>query len=107
MTRAQVWTVIVLGGLGTYAIRAVFLLLADRVAALPGRARVALRMIPPAAMAALTAPPLLRAQGSVSVATPEFLAGGVALLVAWRTRSIPWTLVAGFAAVLGFQAALT
>ena len=100
MSTESLWLAIVLGGIGTYAIRSVFLVLAERVADVPHRLRVALRMIPAAALAALAFPPLLRPEGSLALASPELGAGLLALLVAWRTRSIPITLTAGMIAVL-------
>ena len=100
MSDGSIWLVIVLGGLGTYAIRAVFLALAEHVASVPAQLQVAFRMIPAAALAALVFPPLLRPDGALTVFSPEFGAGLLALAVAWRTRSIPITLAAGLAAIL-------
>lgn len=103
MTEAGVWVVILAIGAGTYAIRSVFLVLADRLASVPEGLRIALRMIPPAALAALTAPALLRPEGHLDPVSPELGAGVLALLVAWRTRSIPLTLTAGIVAVVALQ----
>lgn len=103
MSRGAVWIVIVVAGFGTYAIRLVFLALAHRVAALPAVARTGLRMIPPAALAALTAPRLLRPEGDLDLTSPELAAGLLALAVAWRTRSIPLTIVVGLVAVVVLQ----
>ena len=100
MSDGAIWMVIVLGGLGTYAIRTVFLVFAERVASVPPQLRVAFRMIPAAALAALVFPPLLRPAGALTIASPELGAGLLALAVAWRTRSIPVTLAAGLAAIL-------
>jgi branched-subunit amino acid transport protein len=98
-----IWLAIILGGIGTYSIRAVFLAFADRVAAVPPRLRIALRMIPAAALAALAFPPLLRPDDDLSLASPELGAGLIALVVAWRTRSIPLTLATGLVAVLALD----
>ncbi|MDX1510404.1 MAG: AzlD domain-containing protein [Nitriliruptorales bacterium] len=100
MSDSSIWLVIVLGGLGTYAIRAVFLVFAERVASVPPKLQVAFRMIPAAALAALVFPPLLRPEGALTVASAELGAGLLALVVAWRTRSIPITLAVGITAVL-------
>lgn len=106
MSDPAIWLAIVLGGIGTYSIRAVFLVFADRVAAVPPRVRIALRMIPAAALAALAFPPLLRPDDGLSFASPELGAGLIALVVAWRTRSIPLTLTTGLVAVLALDGLL-
>lgn len=102
----RAWLVIALVGAGTFAIRASFLLLADRVAALPESAQDALRMIPPAALAALVAPALLRPDGHVDPFDPRALAGLLAIVVAWRTRNVIATVVVGLVAVVALQALL-
>lgn len=103
---AQVWLVIVVAAVGTYAIRASFLLLASRVAAVPPTVRDALRMIPAAALAALVAPAMLRPDGPLDLFSPQSLAGAVALLLAWWTKNVLLTIVVGLVAVVGFEALL-
>jgi branched-subunit amino acid transport protein len=100
VSNTSIWIAIVLGGLVTYAIRVTFLAFADRVAAVPPRVRIALRMIPAAALAALAIPPLLRPDERWELASPELFAGLVALGVAWKTRSIPATLATGILVVV-------
>lgn len=100
MSNTAIWIAIVLGGLITYGIRVTFLAFADRVAAVPPRVRIALRMIPAAALAALAIPPLLRPEERLELASPELFAGLVALGVAWKTRSIPATLATGILVVI-------
>ncbi len=96
---------IVIGGLGvaTYLVRFSFLAVAHRLTALPERIRIALRMIPPAALAALVAPALLRPEGYVDLTSPRLWAGVLALGVAWWTRSLLATIVAGMVAVVILQ----
>lgn len=84
-----------LAGLGTFAIRASFLSVAHRATELAPQVLRILRMIPPAALAALVTPGLLRVDGSFDPFTGKALAGLVAGLVAWRTRSVIWPLVVG------------
>jgi branched-subunit amino acid transport protein len=96
--------VIVLSGAGTYAMRASFLAAAHRMAHVPPWAARLLRQIPPAALAALVAPALLRPGGHLDLAQPRFLAGALAALVAWRTANVGLTLVVGMAVVLALQA---
>ncbi len=87
--------VIALGGLATYLIRVSFLAFADRATDLPPQVLTALRMIPPAALAALTVPAIARTSGQVDLLSVRMLAGAVAAVVAWRTRNPILTMVVG------------
>jgi branched-subunit amino acid transport protein len=93
------WTAIVLAGIGTFLMRASFLLVAHRMAEVPEGVRRVLRQIPPAALAALVVPAFLRPDGELGVWSPELAAGALAGLVCWRTRSTIATLVVGMGAV--------
>ena len=93
------WTAIVAAGIGTYALRASFLLVAHRMAEVPEGVRRVLRQIPPAALAALVVPAFLRPDGQLGLWQPELAAGALAALVCWRTRSTIATLVVGMGAV--------
>jgi branched-subunit amino acid transport protein len=97
------WVAIVLAGVGTYTMRASFLLAARRLAAVPPWLDRVLRQIPPAALAALVAPALLRPEGELDVWQPELAAGALAAVVGWRTRSTLLTLVVGMTALVGLQ----
>jgi branched-subunit amino acid transport protein len=81
-------------GVGTYVMRAVFIVaLANK--RIPDTVLIALRYVGPAVLTALIVALLTDAEGNVSIGLPEvagFIAGG---LVAYRTRSQIWTLVAG------------
>lgn len=92
---SRVWVAIVLAGAGTYAMRASFLLAADRLARVPPNVERLLRQIPPAALASLVLPALLRPEGDLDLLSPRLLAGVVAAVVAWRTRNVAATLVVG------------
>jgi len=92
---SRVWVTILLAGAGTYAMRASFLLAADRLARVPPGVERLLRQIPPAALASLVLPALLRPHGSLDLLSPRLLAGAVAAVVAWRTRNVAATLVVG------------
>ena len=91
----RIWAAIVLSGAGTYAMRASFLLAADRLARVPPNVERLLRQIPPAALASLVVPALLRPHGELDLLSPRLVAGVVAGLVAWRTRNVAATLVVG------------
>jgi branched-subunit amino acid transport protein len=100
---SRVWTAIVLSGVGTFAMRASFLVAADRLAEVPPRVERLLRQIPPAALAALVVPALVRPDGAFDLVQPRFAAGALAAVVAWRTRSATLTLVVGMAALIGLE----
>ena len=97
---SRVWTAIVLAGIGTFAMRASFLAAAHRLAADPPAVQRVLRQIPPAALAAIVAPALLRPEGAFDLLHPRFAAGVLAAVVAWRTRSVALTLLVGMAALV-------
>lgn len=97
---SNVWIAIVLAGIGTYAMRASFLVFAHRLADVPPSIQRLLRQIPPAALAAIVVPAFLRPADSLDLWQPRFLAGVVAALIAWRTRNTAVTLVVGIAIVM-------
>jgi branched-subunit amino acid transport protein len=96
----RIWVAIILSGIGTYAMRASFLVFAHRLADVPPSVQRLLRQIPPAALAAIVVPALLRPEGSLDLWQPRFLAGVVAALVAWKTRNIALTLGVGIGLVM-------
>ena len=97
---SRIWVAIILSGIGTYLMRASFLVFAHRLADVPPSVQRLLRQIPPAALAAIVVPALLRPQGFFDVWQPRLLAGAVAALVAWKTRNIALTLVVGIGLVM-------
>jgi len=101
---SRIWVAIVLSGIGTYAMRASFLVFAHRLADVPPGVQRLLRQIPPAALAAIVIPALLRPEDTLDLWQPRFLAGVVAALVAWRTRNIALTLVVGIGLVMLIEA---
>ena len=101
---SRVWLAIVLAGAGTFAMRASFLAAASRLAVVPPFAQRLLRQIPPAALAAIVAPALLRPEGHLDLTQPRLVAGIAAGIVAWRTRNVALTLSVGLLALLALQA---
>jgi branched-subunit amino acid transport protein len=99
------WLTIVVAGLLTYAMRLSFVLLFGRMAVPQGLKR-ALRFVPPAVLTAIILPELLLPEGSfdLSLGNARLLAGIIAALVVWRTRSVVVTILAGMAALLILQA---
>jgi branched-subunit amino acid transport protein len=103
----RLWLIVLaMGGL-TYAIRAAPILLLGRMN-LPAIVLRALRYVPPAVLSAIVFPELLLREGSLdlSLVNPRLLAGLLAGLVAWRTRNVFLTLLAGMGALWGLTAAV-
>jgi branched-subunit amino acid transport protein len=97
------WATILLAGMGTFAMRASFIAAADRLAYVPPWAHRILRQIPPAALASIVLPALLRPEGQLDLMHPRFVAGIVAALVAWRTNNVLATLAVGMGLVVLLQ----
>ena len=96
----RIWIAILLSGVGTYAMRASFLVFAHRLADVPPGIQRLLRQIPSAALASIVVPALLRPEGQLDVWQPRFVAGLAAAVVAWKTRNIALTLVVGIGLVM-------
>lgn len=83
---------------GTLAMRASMVtLLAD--VAIPPRVEQALGLVAPAVLAGLVAQTLFLDAGELRPFGTWYLAAAIAAVVAWRTRSFGWTLLAGMVAV--------
>lgn len=101
---STIWVVILVAGAGTYSMRASFLAVAHRMATVPAGVTRILRQIPPAALAAIILPALVRPEGHLDLLQPQLLAGAVAALIAWRTRNVGLTLIVGMGLLAGLQA---
>lgn len=97
---SRVWTTILLAGAGTFAMRASFVAVAHRLTELPPLVHRILRQIPPAALASLVLPALVRPEGSFDLFQARLAAGVIAGVVAWRTRNAALTLVVGMGVLL-------
>ena len=100
---SRIWPAILISGAGTYAMRASFLVFAHRMVKVPPTVARILRQIPPAALAAIILPALVRPAGHLDLLQPRLLAGILAALVAWRTRNVGLTLIVGIGVVAGLQ----
>lgn len=105
MSTSTLWLTI--GGVAavTFALRLSFIVLLGRVDIPPFLER-ALRYVPAAVLTAVVIPLLFYAEGSleVSLGNERLVAGVVAALICWRTRSVPLTLVGGMATLWTLQA---
>jgi branched-subunit amino acid transport protein len=97
---SRAWVAIILTGIGTYSMRASFLVFAHRLADVPLPVQRLLRQIPPAALAAIVVPALAAPDGYIDLWQPRLLAGIVAALIAWRTKSVALTLAIGIGVVM-------
>jgi branched-subunit amino acid transport protein len=97
------WVAVLGAAVGTFAMRASFLVVAHRMAVLPPRVRRVLRQIPPAALSALVVPAIVAPAGTVDLTQARFPAGVVAALVAWRTRNVALTLLVGMAVLVALE----
>jgi branched-subunit amino acid transport protein len=100
----NIWLVMVIGGLLTFATRLSFILLLDRIK-VPDWFRRGLRFVPVVVLSAIILPELTSPNGTLFVSwrNPQLLAGLVAILVAWRTRNVLLTIAAGLVALVVFQ----
>ncbi len=106
MNDSSLFLVVIGMGAITYGLRAGSLLLADR---LPRSAWLGsfLRFVPVAVLSAIIALEMFIVDGQLNlspVANPRLLAGAVAILVAWRTRSMLATFAVGMAVLWILQA---
>ena len=98
-----VWATILIAGAGTFAMRASFIAAADRLVDVPPWAQRILRQIPPAALASLVVPALVRPEGELDLTHPRCIAGIAAAVVAWRTNNVLATLAVGMGLVVLLQ----
>lgn len=92
----NIWIVFVLGGLVTYLIRLSFIMIIGRRPVPPQISR-SLRFIPAAVLTAIIFPEIFLDQGrlNISMGNARLLAGIIAAIVAWRTRSVVLTFLIG------------
>lgn len=96
---AQVWAIIGALGLGCFSLRLSFIQLHGWLFEFPPAVERSLGYLPPAILAALVVTQLVDPDGSLitMVVNERVLAGGVAAVVAWRTRSMSATIGVGMA----------
>jgi branched-subunit amino acid transport protein len=92
----NIWIVMIVLGLLTFAIRFSFIALLERIK-LPVTFQRALRFVPIAVLSAIIAPELGYYNNvlTLSPTNPRLVAGIVATLVAFWTKNVVWTLLAG------------
>jgi branched-subunit amino acid transport protein len=98
--------VVVVIGVGTYAIRVSFIAALGTRPISPTLARP-LKYVAPAVLAALVIPAVVLSEGAPDLApssNPKFLAAVAAGLVAWRTRNVAATILVGMGLLWLLQA---
>lgn len=105
MSGAALWLTMLAMGLITFALRVSFIALSDRFK-LPTLVQRALRFVPVAVLPAIVVPAIVFRDGGLelTLSNEKLLAGLVASVVAWYTKSIIWTLLAGMIALWTLQA---
>ncbi len=100
----NVWLIVLAAGAITYATRLSFILLFSRLE-IPRWLRVALRFVPPAVLTAIFLPELVVQGGALdlTLGNDRLLAGGLAILVAWRTKNVVLTILVGMAGLWVLQ----
>ena len=100
----SIWLVMLLGGLLTFAIRFVLIYLFGRFE-IPETMRKALHYVPPAVLSAIIFPELLIRDGVLSLSLDNYrmLSGLVAIFVAWFSRNILITILAGMVTLFLLQ----
>jgi branched-subunit amino acid transport protein len=103
----SIWAIMIIGGLLTFGTRLSFIFLLDRIQ-MPDWFRRSLRFVPAAVLSAIILPELTSPKGTLFLSwrNPQLLAGAVAILVAWKTRNVLLTILAGMAALVVFQVVL-
>ena len=94
----NIWLVMIIIGLFTFATRFSFIALLERIK-LPRNFQRALRFVPIAVLSAIIAPELGYSNNQLALipTNPRLLAGIVATIVAYKTKSVIWTISAGMA----------
>ena len=105
MSTPTLWLAVAGAGIITFALRLSFIALLGRIE-LPILLSRALKFVPAAVFTAVVVPLLFYVDGAVEVSlgNERLLAGLAAVLIAWRTRSVPLTLVGGMATLWALQA---
>ena len=100
MSPLALWLTIAGAGAVTFALRLSFIALLGRMGT-PLFLGRALRFVPAAVLTAVVIPLLFYENGALeaSLGNERLLAGLVAALIAWRTRSVLFTLAGGMAAL--------
>ncbi len=92
----NIWIIMICLGLLTFATRLSFILLMERIN-VPRNFQRALRFVPIAVLSAIIAPELgyTNSALAISFTNPRLLAGLAATVVAYKTKNVIFTIIAG------------
>lgn len=98
------WIVMITIGVLTFATRISFIVILDRRET-PSIVRRALRFVPVSVLTAIFVPEVLMPTGTIdfSMSNARLIAGLIAIVVAWKTRNIVWTIIVGMGVLLLVQ----
>ncbi len=101
----NIWFAMIGLGILTFLTRYSFIVLFHRMDT-PALVKRGLRFVPVAVLTAIFVPELVMPDGALALAPSNLrlLAGLVAILVAWRTKNVLWTIVIGMAVFWGLKA---
>ena len=100
MTTESIWMIMLLGGAGTFLSRYSFFWLSGKRQLSEKWGRI-LRFVPPAVLAALIAPMVVMPgfEAGDGLMNPRFMAGVIAIIVAWKAKGVMTTFVVGMASL--------
>lgn len=100
MSAGTIWLVIVAIAVGSFVLRAAFILVPVLPRNLPPRLSLVLQMVPAAAFAALVAPAVFfdGESANFTLFSPAILAGVIALAVSWKWKNLALTIICGLVA---------
>jgi branched-subunit amino acid transport protein len=101
----NLWLTIVGMGMITYAIRLSMIVMSGQIQ-LSDQLQRALRYVPPAVLSAIILPEMVQPGGTLdlSLGNERLLAGLIAIVVAWFTKNMIWTVAIGMIALWILQA---
>jgi branched-subunit amino acid transport protein len=101
----NVWAVLLTAGAITFATRLSSIVLIGKLE-MPHLVQRTLRFVPPAVLTAIFIPELLFSNGelNLTLGNLRLFAGALAILVAWRTKNIVLTILAGMLTLWILQA---
>ena len=103
------WAILLAGGIGTFALKASFVVVVGRVDEIPPRVERALEFVPAAVLAALVLPAVVVVEPTNAALpaieySPKLPAAALAAAVAWKTKNVPATIAVGMVALWTLQA---
>jgi branched-subunit amino acid transport protein len=101
----NLWLIIIGMGVITYAIRLSMIVMSGQIQ-LGDSLQRALRYVPPAVLSAIILPEMMQPGGKLdlTLGNDRLLAGLIAMLVAWFTKNMIWTVAIGMIALWILQA---